>query len=133
MDILSKISRQEAYQTADNMLISDIRQISNRPKMEVMECALWRAALKNYIEVVYNGNYTNFSNIVSDYNSQTVRRFKKSDGKEGTIVPYRAGAILRYRSVLFIYTQYLESINDDGKGCSANNFKKFLAANYTEI
>ena len=119
---MESISRRDASRIACHLSYEDIEQYNNRSCMSVIECSDWNFGLSAYIEIVYNSDHALFDEIVADYNSNCNRRFSNSNGKE-----------ISYNKAMDDFLIYMGRPENTRKRYTANNFKKFLAANYTEI
>lgn len=119
---MENISRREASRIACKLTNEDIKQYSNSPYMSVIECWDWRNGLSAYIEIVYNGTKSLFDEIVADFISNNNRKFINSKGDE-----------VSYFTVMDNFLTYMCRPENSRKRYTANNFKKFLAVNYTEI
>lgn len=119
---MGNISRREASRIACKLTNDDIKQYSNSPYMSVIECWDWHNGLSAYIETAYNSDKALFEEIVADFNSNNNRKFINNKGDE-----------VSYYRVMDNFLTYMLRPENSRKRYTANNFKKFLAANYTEI
>lgn len=116
------ISRREASHIACKLTFDDIRRYNNIQDMSIIECDNWSNGLSAYIEIVYNGTKAVFDEIVADFNSNYNRKFLNDKGEE-----------ISYYRVMDNFLTYMLRPENARKRYTANNFNKFLAANYTEI
>ena len=116
------ISRREASLIACKLSFDDIKRYNNSQDMSVIDCWDWNNGISAYIEIVYNGTKALFDEIVADFNRNYNRRFTNSKGEK-----------VSYYKVMDNFLIYMGRPENARKRYTANNFNKYLAANYTEI
>lgn len=116
------ISRIEASRIACKLSYDETRRYNNSNDMSVIDCWNWNNGLSAYIEIVYNGTKALFEEIVEDYKSNINRKFLNDKGEE-----------VSYNKVMDNFLIYMGRPENARKRYTANNFNKYLTANYTEI
>ena len=114
-------SRMAQYR-ASNLSLSEVRLFSGIPDLDSYSGEKWANGLSTYIETAYNDDRKFFTEIIEDYKSNINRKFLNDKGEE-----------VSYNKVMDNFLIYMGRPENARKRYTANNFNKYLVANYTEI